>query len=204
MKRMILLVLVLLLSACTGGCSEIAAMRAGAAAHGANAADQALETALWTICNATPVGAIKRRFKTREERAAYDALCPEGLLPPGEPVEGVAVPTQEPQRPAPRPSSRQPIPSRFPAHPGQGGGLTGAVRSGCIVPVRPDPATAGRTIAVHPPPFGSFPEGRRVRRPGTALFRQSRDAIGGSVSCSDSGVDSYVTDAFSETDAARR
>lgn len=81
MKRIMLILAVLLLSACSSGCAEIAALRAGAASHGADAADQTLETALWAICNATPVGAIKRRFKTDEERAAYSTLCLDGNLP---------------------------------------------------------------------------------------------------------------------------
>ena len=63
------------------GCAEVAAIRSGAAQHGADAADQALDTAMWTICKATPVGAIKRKFKTPEERTAYNALCPDEVLP---------------------------------------------------------------------------------------------------------------------------
>ena len=63
------------------GCAEVAALRSGAAQHGADAADQALDTAMWTICKATPVGAIKRKFKTPEERTAYNALCPDEVLP---------------------------------------------------------------------------------------------------------------------------
>lgn len=77
MKYIILLFAVLAVP----GCAEIHAARAAAAEHGADAADQALDTALWTICSATPVGAIKRRFKTTEERAAYNILCPEGVFP---------------------------------------------------------------------------------------------------------------------------
>jgi hypothetical protein len=62
-------------------CAEFAAGRSAVAKHGADAADQVLESALWTICNGVSVGAIKRRFKTQDERAAYNVLCPEGEAP---------------------------------------------------------------------------------------------------------------------------
>lgn len=81
MKRLLILTAVLMLSACSGGCAEIDASRAAIAEHGADASDQALDTAIWTMCNATPVGAIKRRFKTEAERDAYNKLCPGEPLP---------------------------------------------------------------------------------------------------------------------------
>jgi len=58
------------------------AMYRGAIAEkGAEASDATLESALWTICNGIPVGAIKRRFKTESERQAYNTLCPPQELP---------------------------------------------------------------------------------------------------------------------------
>jgi hypothetical protein len=81
MNRFWLVTLVLFLSSCSGGCAEIAAFKSGIAEHGADASDEALETALWTICKATPVGAVKRKFKSDEERAAYNAICPGEMLP---------------------------------------------------------------------------------------------------------------------------
>jgi len=81
MKKIFVMFLTIALTACTGGCAEFDAARAAAAEHGADAADQALDTALWTICNATPVGAIKRRFKSEEEREAYNKICPGAPLP---------------------------------------------------------------------------------------------------------------------------
>jgi hypothetical protein len=81
MKRIALIILTICLTACSGGCAEVAAVRSGVAEHGADAADQALETAIWTMCSASPVGAIKRRFKTEEERAAYNVICPDGEAP---------------------------------------------------------------------------------------------------------------------------
>lgn len=63
------------------GCAEFAAFKSGVAEHGADAADQLLDAALWQMCSASPVGAIKRRFKSEEERRAYNTLCPESTLP---------------------------------------------------------------------------------------------------------------------------
>lgn len=60
--------LILILS----GCAELKAV---VGTYGAQASDEALSTALWTICNASPVGAHKRRFKTVEEIAAVRILC---------------------------------------------------------------------------------------------------------------------------------
>jgi len=77
MKPIILTTILLALTAC----QEFSAVKMGVASHGAQAADEALAVSLWTLCNATPVGAIKRRFQTIEDRAAYNQLCPEGELP---------------------------------------------------------------------------------------------------------------------------
>ncbi len=77
MKHLIVLVAVLLV----GACAEFAAFRSGVAEHGADAADQTLDAAVWTMCNGISVGAVKRRFKTPEERAAYNVLCPQEELP---------------------------------------------------------------------------------------------------------------------------
>ena len=64
------------------GCAEVAAFRSGVATHGSDAADQALETTLWALCNASPVGAINRRFKTQDEIEAYQRLCLNNLAAP--------------------------------------------------------------------------------------------------------------------------
>lgn len=54
------------------GCSTY---RNIAATQGAEAADAALETAEWTLCNAAPVGAVKRRYQTQELQDAYNTIC---------------------------------------------------------------------------------------------------------------------------------
>jgi hypothetical protein len=64
------LVVVLVLG--VGGC---ASYRAAIAARGAAASDATLESALWTLCNAIPVGAVNRRFRSEVEREAYATLC---------------------------------------------------------------------------------------------------------------------------------
>lgn len=43
----------------------------------AQASDDSLNAVIWSLCNAMPVGAIKRRFQTEAEQAAYQAICPE-------------------------------------------------------------------------------------------------------------------------------
>lgn len=69
-----LIILIMLLS----GCSTYNAV---VAEKGAQASDDATDAALWALCNAMPVGAIKRQFKTDAERAAYNEICPNGELP---------------------------------------------------------------------------------------------------------------------------
>lgn len=63
------------------GCSAAAAYRVAAAETGADAADQTLASAEWVLCNAAPVGAVKRRYNTDDKRDAYNTLCPEAVLP---------------------------------------------------------------------------------------------------------------------------
>lgn len=67
------LMLALILS--ISGCAEINALRSLVGLYGADASDEALNTALWTICNASPIGAHKRRFKTDAEIAAVKVIC---------------------------------------------------------------------------------------------------------------------------------
>jgi hypothetical protein len=72
MKLAILLSVILLT-----GCAEWQAIKSGIGSYGAEASDEVLDSAIWTICNASPVGAHKRRFKTGEEIAALKVLCGE-------------------------------------------------------------------------------------------------------------------------------
>jgi len=45
------------------------------ATKGAEASDDVLRDAIWVICNASPVGAVKRKFDTPELVQAYNTLC---------------------------------------------------------------------------------------------------------------------------------
>ena len=68
MKKILLMVTVVAIS----GCAEFRAM---VATNGAEASDASLETAVWTVCAASPVGAIDRRFNTPELKAARELVC---------------------------------------------------------------------------------------------------------------------------------
>ena len=61
------------------GCSAASLYRGAVAQQGAEASDQALESAEWAICSGIPVGAIMRRYNTDEKRAAYNTLCSNSL-----------------------------------------------------------------------------------------------------------------------------
>jgi len=63
------------------GCAEYSAFKSGVGDHGAAVADEVVDTNLWALCNAAPVGSINRRFKTEEERQAYRGICPANVLP---------------------------------------------------------------------------------------------------------------------------
>lgn len=42
---------------------------------GADASDEVLRDSIWAMCNAVPVGAVKRKFNTTELVSAYDTIC---------------------------------------------------------------------------------------------------------------------------------
>ena len=71
--KLIALTLLLTLS----GCAEFQAIKSAVGSYGAAGSDEVLESAIWTICNASPIGAHKRRFKTDDEIAAVKAICGE-------------------------------------------------------------------------------------------------------------------------------
>ena len=61
-------------------CAELTSLRSAVGRYGEQASNAALHDALWTICAATPVGAIKRRFNTPERIAIYAAICDDSEL----------------------------------------------------------------------------------------------------------------------------
>jgi hypothetical protein len=60
------------------GCAQSDMLRAAIAEKGAQAADDTLESALWVVCDGSSTGAIRRRFVTEADKAAYNQLCPIG------------------------------------------------------------------------------------------------------------------------------
>jgi len=73
---------ILLLAISLSACQEVAAFRSAIAAHGEDAADQALETHIWGVCIGSSVGAVNRRFNTSAEIDAYRRFCPSNLVTP--------------------------------------------------------------------------------------------------------------------------
>lgn len=73
---MIKMIAILALLGALTGCAEVNGIRQAIGLYGANAADQALETAIWEICKGSPIGAINRRFDTEPEKQAWQAICP--------------------------------------------------------------------------------------------------------------------------------
>jgi len=56
-------------------CSQSNIIRSEVAARAANAADQALETAEWGVCEGSTMGAVNRRYNSEEKRSNYDKFC---------------------------------------------------------------------------------------------------------------------------------
>jgi len=71
------IVIILLLSLSVLGCAEFAALKNAVGSYGSEAADETVGVAVWQLCNASSVGAMKRRFKTAEEIAALKVVCGE-------------------------------------------------------------------------------------------------------------------------------
>ncbi len=69
MKTLLVGVFVLMM---LSGC---ASYRAVVGSKGQESSDAMLNDALWVICKASPVGAIKRRFNTIEKLIQYNIIC---------------------------------------------------------------------------------------------------------------------------------
>lgn len=68
--------LALLLTVLLSGCAGLDAAQAVAADRGARAADEARQTAEWTLCNAISVGAWRRAYAADPARAdGWRRLC---------------------------------------------------------------------------------------------------------------------------------
>ncbi len=72
MKILIALTLAVLLT----GCAEYGVVKQAVAVNGAKAADEARETAEWTLCDAITVGAWRRAYAGDAKKAGgWQALC---------------------------------------------------------------------------------------------------------------------------------
>ena len=78
MKNLFYTILLLLLALGATSCAS-PELKAAVAVKSAEVSDGALETVEWELCNAMPVGAIKRRFQSSTDRAAYNAICGDEL-----------------------------------------------------------------------------------------------------------------------------
>ena len=72
---MMRLIFAIIFTATLTGCAEFRAIQASIATHGAEGADQVLESAVYIVCNGATVGAIERRFKTDGEKEARKVIC---------------------------------------------------------------------------------------------------------------------------------
>ncbi len=59
-----------------GGCSVIS----GVFDKAADANDQAIESAIFTVCKAASVGSVKRKFNTSELMAKYNVICSQSTV----------------------------------------------------------------------------------------------------------------------------
>lgn len=69
MKRLLLILLLLTAT----GCAQYGTAMTVGTAKGAEAADKALEAAIWYVCKGASIGAVERRFGRTP--SAYRALC---------------------------------------------------------------------------------------------------------------------------------
>lgn len=69
--KYISILFILLLS----GCAEFTALKTSIGSYGSEVADDSLNTAIWTICNGSSVGAVERKFQTEEQQKAREVIC---------------------------------------------------------------------------------------------------------------------------------
>lgn len=75
--------LALILVVTLSGCAGFSAVKTTVAIEGAKAADEALRVSEWGVCEATTVGAWKRKFGQNHEKAdAWRKLCSDNAVAP--------------------------------------------------------------------------------------------------------------------------
>lgn len=76
-------ILAALLLATLSGCAGFSAVKTAVAVEGAKVADEALQVSEWGMCEATTVGAWKRKFGQNPEKAeAWSKLCSDPAVAP--------------------------------------------------------------------------------------------------------------------------
>jgi len=69
----------ILMLALLSGCGSSDVYRGAVATHGAEAADDVLETSVWGVCMAATIGAVRRAYgDSRQEAEAYADFCNNG------------------------------------------------------------------------------------------------------------------------------
>ena len=72
MSRVLTVVVLTASLAVAAGCAQY---RAAIGSYGAEVSDATLNDAIWTMCRAIPVGAVKRKFDTPERIKLYAEMC---------------------------------------------------------------------------------------------------------------------------------
>lgn len=70
--------LIVLMASVLFGCVEWQVGKQAVSTYGAQIADEKFDVVMWTLCNATSIGSIRRNIGTSTDRAeAYNKLCAE-------------------------------------------------------------------------------------------------------------------------------
>lgn len=99
MIRIVLFAALALLAGC-GFTPEGDALRAVAAARGAEAYDAGLDNSVWFVCNAASIGSINRRFGSDPDTYLKFCGAARGAVPPAKIDGAQSAPGKVPPRPA--------------------------------------------------------------------------------------------------------
>lgn len=75
MKLNVLALAVAAVTFSASGCSTYSVVKGAVGSYGAEAADETVSTAIWTLCDMASTGAIKRKFQTEEQTDARTVIC---------------------------------------------------------------------------------------------------------------------------------
>lgn len=57
------------------GCAEWQSLSVAVGTYGQKAADEAMKTKVWSLCNVTSIGSVNRTFDTPEKLAGFNTFC---------------------------------------------------------------------------------------------------------------------------------